>query len=138
MTLVLLKRWTTLFNPEKESIGVGPIWVQLPSPPLQFWSKDIFRIIRDDLDTYLDHDRSYMDTGILAMARILVYLDTRDGLVESYRFQLGTTILWQELDYDGIPFRCRRCHKVSHLYKSFPLVTGIRPNPSRSFVAAYT
>lgn len=79
-----------------------------------------------------------MDTGILAMARILVYLDTRDGLVESYRFQLGSTICWQELGYEGILFICRRCHEVGHLYKSFPLVTGLRPNPPRSFVAANT
>lgn len=57
MTPMLLKRWTILFDPEKESIGRGTIWVQMQSLPLQFWSEDIFRIIVDDLGTYLYHDR---------------------------------------------------------------------------------
>lgn len=25
------------------------------------------------------------------------------------------------LDYEGVPFRCRRCHKVGHLFKDCPL-----------------
>lgn len=25
------------------------------------------------------------------------------------------------LDYEGIPFRCSRCHKVGHLFKDDPL-----------------
>lgn len=83
---MVLKRWTPLFDSEKESLGSGPIWVQLPGLPLQFWFEDIFQVIGDDLGTSPDHDRSYMDSGVLAMAQILVHLDTREGLVEIYRF----------------------------------------------------
>jgi len=34
--LVLLKRWSPLFDPVHEQIGAGPIWVRLPGLPLQF------------------------------------------------------------------------------------------------------
>lgn len=28
---------------------------------------------------------------------------------------------WQQpLDYEGVPFRCRKCHEVGHLYKDCP------------------
>jgi len=30
--------------------------------------------------------------------------------------------VWQEtIDYEHIPFRCRRCHECGHLFKEFPL-----------------
>ena len=32
---VLLKRWTPLFDPETEQVGVGPVWIRLPGFPLQ-------------------------------------------------------------------------------------------------------
>lgn len=27
------------------------------------------------------------------------------------------------MDYEGVPFRCRRCHKVGHLYRDSPLIS---------------
>jgi len=73
---VLLCRWNPLFDPEKEQIGVGPIWVRLPELPLQFWSEDIFQRIDNTLGTYLENDRYYLATGMMAYARILVHLET--------------------------------------------------------------
>lgn len=36
MAPMLLKRWSPLFDPEREQIGVGPLWVSLPGLPLQY------------------------------------------------------------------------------------------------------
>lgn len=106
-----------MFDLEKENHEAGPIWVRLPSLSLQFWGQEIFKVIGDDLGVYLDHDRTYQDTDCLEMARILVHLDTREGLVESYLLQMGDITCQEILDYEGIPFRCRKCHEVGHLYK---------------------
>jgi len=39
--------------------------------------------------------------------------------------------VWQQLlDYEHIPFRCRRCHEYGHLYKSCPLNGPIQQTPS--------
>ena len=73
-----------LFDPDKEKAGAGLIWVRIPSFPIHFWTDSLFKSIRDDLGTYLDHDRSFLDTGNISMAKILVFLDTRDGLHEAY------------------------------------------------------
>lgn len=33
--------------------------------------------------------------------------------------------VWQQpMDYEHIPFTCRRCHEYGHLFKQFPLNTG--------------
>lgn len=89
MTPMLLKIWLPMFDPEKENHGPIPIWVRLPTLPLQFQAEEIFKVIGDDLGVYLDHDRTYQDIVCLALARILVHLDTIEGLVESYLLQMG-------------------------------------------------
>jgi len=71
----------------------------------------------------------------MALARILVHLDTKEGLVESYLLQMGTITRRQILDYDGIPFRCRKYHEVGHMYKDFPRLTGLHQNAPKSLVS---
>jgi len=120
---VLLKRWSPLFDPEREQIGAGPIWVRLPGLPIQYWSEEAFIKIGNALGTYLDYDRSYKDTNKKIMARILVDLDTREGLEGKMTLRWGSYRNVQPLDYEGVPFRCNKCRQIGHVYKDCPLVT---------------
>lgn len=125
---VLLKWWSPMFDLKQEQLGFGPIWVHLPGLPLHLWSEDIFTHIGKAFGTYLNYNKSYVVLGNMSLARFLVHLDTREGLEEKI------TLLWkhftriQRLDYRGVPFRCKRCHKVSHLYKECMLVIYV-PSP---------
>jgi len=69
-----------MFDPEMEKAGAGPIWVRLPGLPYHFWTEQIFRKIGDAMDSYLTHDDSFISTGRMAYARILVHMDLIDGL----------------------------------------------------------
>lgn len=122
MAPVLLKRWSPLFDLEREPIGVGPLWVRLPGLPLHFWYEDIFTRIRNVLDTFLYYDETYIILGNRSMAHILVYLDTKEGLEEKITLQWKNFTSIQILDYEGDSFRCQRCHKVGHIYKECPLI----------------
>lgn len=122
MALVLLKRWSPLFNPEREQVGARSIWVRLPGLPLHFWSEYVFSHIRNALITYLDSYKSYESSGNKSMAWILVYLDIREGLEAQITLHWWRFTRIQLLDYEGVPFHCRRCHKVGHLFKECPLV----------------
>lgn len=82
MALVMLKRWSPLFDTECEQIGAGPLWVRLPGLALHFWFEDIFIRIGNALSSYLDYEKSYISSGNRSMANIWVYLDTREGLEE--------------------------------------------------------
>lgn len=69
----------------------------------------------------MEYDKSYQTTGMMAYARILVHLDTRGGLQEHITIQWRSSLRKQLLDYEGIPYRCKICHNVGHLFKDFPL-----------------
>lgn len=136
MAPVLLKRWSPLFDPEREQIGAGPLWVRLPGLPLQYWSEEVLTRIGNALGTSLDHDRSYVETKKRTLARVLVHLDTRDGLEEKITLQWGKYYRSQILDYEGVPFRCNRCHQVGHLFKDCPLNKSLESSPKISPIAS--
>ena len=48
------------------------------------------------------------------VARILVNINLREGLAESINLDWGPVIIPQILDYENVPFRCRRCHVYGH------------------------
>ena len=70
---------------------------------------------------YLTHDESFISTGRMAYARILVHMDLSEGLPEYINIQWRDAVRRQMLDYEEVPFRCRHCHKVGHLFKDCPL-----------------
>ena len=111
---VLLKPWHPLFDASRERVDKIPIWVRLPALPLHFWGPVHFRRIGDILGTYLDADFSYLETHEKKMARIMVNINIREGLAETINLDWGPTVISQILDYENIPFRCRRCHKYGH------------------------
>lgn len=129
MAPVLLKRWSPLFDLEREQIGAGPICICFPGLPLQYWCEEVFIRIGNALGTYLGHDRTFVESRSRTLARILVHLDTHERLEEKITLQWGRHIRIQMLDYEGILFRCRRCHKVGHLIKECPLIRKVDDSP---------
>ena len=78
--------------------------------------------IGNTLGTFLDYDRSYIQLKKQTLARILVHLDTHEGLEEKITLQWKNVTRVQILDYEGIPFCYKRCHRVGHIFKEFRLV----------------
>ena len=61
------------------------------------------RHIGNTLGTYLDHEKSYLTLGIMTMAKILVHLDTREGLEEAITLRWKQFVRIQTLGYEGVP-----------------------------------
>lgn len=70
----------------------------------------------------MGHDKSYQQTGMMAYARILINMDTSGGVLDYITIQWRDKQRKQIIDYEGIPYRCRRCHQVGHLYRDCPLL----------------
>ena len=48
------------------------------------------------------------------MARISIYLNIRKALLEKIDLTWGGRAFLQDMDYEGIPFKCHKCHKHGH------------------------
>lgn len=119
--LILFKRWTPIFDAQRERLGEIPMWVPLPSLAPHLWLMDVFKVIGNILGTFLEADMSFQVTMERKMARILVRLDPREGLEEMMQIQVDGYSLTQLLDYEQFPYRCHRCYKHGHLDRDFPL-----------------
>jgi len=111
---VLLKPWHPMFDAGRERVDVSPVWVRMPALPLHFWELHHFKRIGDILGTFLEADLSYLETNDQKVARILVSINLREGLAEQINLEWGPEIIPQLLDYENVPFRCRRCHAYGH------------------------
>ena len=59
-------------------------------------------------------DLSYLETNEKKVAHILVNINLREGLAEYINLDWGPAIIPQLLDYENVPFHCRRCHAYGH------------------------
>jgi len=110
-----------MFDPMHEKLDVFPVWVRAPGLPFFLWEESVFMAIGNRLGTYLETDRSFLETNNRSMARILVNLKPSGGLPEKIILQYKEFTFEQILDYEFLPFRCHRCHVYGHLAKDCPL-----------------
>jgi hypothetical protein len=76
--------------------------------------------IGNALGIFYEVDKSYCDFGYMGMAQILVGMDLTKGLEDSITIRRGTKIFYQPINYEGIPFKCGRCHVHGHLATNCP------------------
>jgi hypothetical protein len=114
---ILLKLRNPTLNVDNERLDSIPIWVQLPGLSSHLWNKKCFQAIGNHLGYFITTDTGFLETGEMVVARILVLLNLREGLKEFLNLtDLGITRV-QILAYEGIPFRCKRCHEYRHIIK---------------------
>jgi hypothetical protein len=61
----------------------------------------------------------FLASGKMVVARILVSLNNREGLREFLNLIDLRCTRVQILDYEGVPFYCRRCHEYDHVVKDY-------------------
>jgi hypothetical protein len=78
-------------------------------------------VIGNTLGSFLNTNMSFKTSEELSMAIILVMLNVRKGLEKYLELVLGNSSYMQILDYEGVPFKCRRCHHYGNMAKDFTL-----------------
>lgn len=108
----IFKQWTPHFDARREKTDSMPVWVRIPGLLAHLWHEEFFRLFGNQLGSYLEHDASYITSVDTSMARILVSVDIRGELPGATDLVEGMDPFL--LDYEGIPFRCRRCDEHDH------------------------
>ena len=53
-------------------------------------------------------------------ARTYVEVDLEVGLPKAIKINVGSWTHVQKLDYEQLPFKCRKCHEYGHFARGFP------------------
>lgn len=112
---LMAKPWYLAFNPTKESFDKIPLWVRLLNLPLHLWQDLVLEAVGEGLGDFLMVDLVSSNVFRTTYAHILVEMDISKGLPAMIKLPSPGGSWIQLLDYEGIPFRCRKCHNTGHL-----------------------
>ena len=117
-----MRSWMMNFMLEWETFTSVPIWVRLYSLPLDYWQIESLTAIGNKLGRYTFSPSEATRRGkYTSFARICVEMDLSGALPDEVIFEVFDEEWVQTVDYEHIPFRCRRCHEHGHLLRDCPL-----------------
>eukprot|EP00253_Pinus_taeda_P005142 PITA_05142 len=123
-----LRAWVERFNPDKEDLSCTPVWIRLYSLPWEYWEETSLKEIGNKLGEFIKAAEDTKYCRFTSYARICVYMDLKQPLPDKVRFRHEDSEWIQMIDYEHVPFRCRRCHNLGHLFRDFPLNRNLNPN----------
>jgi hypothetical protein len=83
-------------------------------------------VIGNFLEDFLEAAMTFEETKQRKVARILVNLNVREGIGEEVKLSWGSCTHTQSLDYENVPFRCRRFHQYGNLVMNHHLTLRTR------------
>jgi hypothetical protein len=118
---LFLRFWTERFSPEKEDFSHAPVWIHLYSLPQEFWLEEVLASIGNTIGIYVKYLEATKQRRYTSYARICVYLNIEKPLPGTIVLKYQDEDWIQTIDYEHIPFRCRKCHEHGHLFRECPL-----------------
>lgn len=113
--------WKPNFVLEQEDFTKVPVWLRLYSLPVDYWNERILEAIGNKLGVFIKTSDLTSQGKYTVYARICVYMDV-SGPLPGYIALIHKGIqLNQSIDYENIPFRCRKCRQHRHLSHGCPL-----------------
>ena len=119
--------WQERFNPKNENLSMAPVWLWFYSLPYEFWRPEILEDTDNALGAFVKVTNQTKKMRYVSYDRICVYVDISKDLSESIKLSWKDEEWIQAIDYEHIPFCCRKCHEHGHLFQECPLNT---PSPS--------
>ena len=96
------------------------VWVRLPHLPLHCWNDETLKAIGNSLDNYID--KAEPKGSLFSCARICVEVYLEKGLPEVINLNMDEWEHMQKVDYEQLPFKCKKCHEYGHFVKNCPKV----------------
>jgi len=116
-----LREWKERFNPDKEDFSWALVWICLYSLPLEYWNEETLMDIGNSLGAFIKVAEETKNQRYTSYARICVQMHLTKALANSVSLFHDDYEWIQTIDYEHIPFRCRKCHEHGHLFRDCPL-----------------
>ena len=116
-----MRDWVENYNPDKEKLLAAPVWIRLFGLPSEFWDPEILKGIGNSIGSFVKVAESTKRGKYTTYSRICAYMNITEPLPDTIELEYHDEIWNQTLDYEHIPFRCRRCHEYGHLLRECPI-----------------
>jgi hypothetical protein len=124
--------------PRKGRFSFAPVWIRLYSLPQEFWLEEILMGINNTLGRHVKSLEATKQRKYTSYARICVYMDISKALPGSVTLEYQDEEWAQTIDYEHIPFRCRKCHEHGHLFRDCPLNAPTKPKAKEKMKDGFT
>jgi len=122
-----LREWKERFDLDKEDFSWDPFWIRMYSLPAEYWKEETLRDIGNNLGTFIKASEETKTRRYTSYARIYVQMHLTKDLADSVSLFHDDFEWIQTLDYEHIPFRCRKCHEHGHLFRDCPFNPQPKP-----------
>jgi len=129
---LFLRDWKPRFNPDKEDFSYAPVWIRMYSLPVEYWREETLADIGNKLGVFIKVAEETKSRRYTSYARICVQMHLTKALADSVSLFHDDFEWNQPLDYEHIPFRCRKCHEHGHLFRDCPLNSLSKPSANDS------
>jgi hypothetical protein len=116
-----MQPWKENFSREKERFKKVPVWLRFYSLPLDYWLPSTFEAIGNKLGKYVKTSEATLKGRCTSYAIICIEMDVSGALPKAISLEFRDEEWIQNIDYEHIPFRCRRFHEHGHLIRECPL-----------------
>lgn len=116
-----LRDWKARFNPDKEYFNWAPIWIRMYLLPSEYWNEETLKDIGNCLGVFIKVVEETKNRRYTSYARICVHMHLAKELTDSVSLFHDDYEWIQPIDYEHIPFPCRKCHEHGHLFRDCPL-----------------
>lgn len=106
---LFMRHWEERYNPDAEKLLAAPVWVRLFGLPSEFWKPDILEGIGNSIGDFVKVAESTKRGKFTSYARICIYMNIAEPLPEFVEVEYHDELWKQPVDYEHIPFRCRKC-----------------------------
>jgi len=130
---LFLREWTDRFDLDKEDLSWAPVWIRLYSLPWEYWEEESLKAIGSALGDFVKIAEDTKTQRYTSYARICIYVDLKQPLPDTVSLSHEDVEWIQLIDYEHVPFRCRKFHDLGHLYRdcllnSKPMAQGDQEN----------
>eukprot|EP00253_Pinus_taeda_P012689 PITA_12689 len=112
-----MNKWTPDFDPAIDVPKAVPVWVRLPNLPVHCWNWDSLKHIGNSLGKFIDRASNKDQYNC---AKICVEVDLEEGLPKEIKIKVDSWSHVQILEYEQLPFKCRKCHVYGHFTRNCP------------------